>query len=44
MSTLNSVSAVLTTDALVQMNKALTIDHASYTQVASGFLAQEGLK
>jgi osmoprotectant transport system substrate-binding protein len=43
-STLNSVSAVLTTDALVQMNKALTIDHASYTAVASGFLAQEGLK
>jgi len=43
-STLNSVSAVLTTDALVQMNKALVIDHASYTQVASGFLAQEGLK
>ncbi len=43
-STLNAVSAALTTDALVQMNKALTIDHASYTQVASGFLAQEGLK
>ena len=43
-STLNSVSAVLTTNALVQMNKALTIDHASYTQVASGFLSQEGLK
>ncbi len=43
-STLNSVSAALTTEALVQMNKALTIDHASYTQVASGFLAQEGLK
>ncbi len=43
-STLNSVSAVLTTDALVQMNKALTIDHASYTAVASGFLSQEGLK
>jgi osmoprotectant transport system substrate-binding protein len=43
-STLNAVSAVLTTDALVQMNKALTIDHASYTAVASGFLAQEGLK
>ena len=43
-STLNAVSAALTTDALVQMNKALTIDHASYTAVASGFLAQEGLK
>ena len=43
-STLNSVSAVLTTEALVQMDKALTVDHASYTQVASGFLSQEGLK
>jgi osmoprotectant transport system substrate-binding protein len=43
-STLNSVSAVLTTDALLQMDKALTIDHASYQQVASGFLSQEGLK
>ena len=43
-STLNSVSAVLTTEALLQMDKALTIDHASYTQVASGFLSQEGLK
>jgi osmoprotectant transport system substrate-binding protein len=43
-STLNAVSAVLTTDALLQMNKALTINHASYTQVASGFLSQEGLK
>jgi osmoprotectant transport system substrate-binding protein len=43
-STLNAVSAALTTEALLQMDKALTIDHASYTQVASGFLAQEGLK
>ena len=42
--TLNAVSAALTTDALLQMNKALVIDHASYTQVASGFLSQEGLK
>jgi osmoprotectant transport system substrate-binding protein len=43
-STLNAVSAALTTDALLQMDKALTIDHASYTQVASGFLAQMGIK
>ena len=43
-STLNAVSAKLTTEALLQMNKALTIDHASYTQVASGFISQEGLK
>ena len=43
-STLNAVSAALTTEALVQMNKALTVDHASYTAVASGFLSQKGLK
>lgn len=43
-STLNAVDAVLTTDALLQMDKALVIDHASYTSVASGFLSQEGLK
>jgi len=43
-STLNAVSAALTTNALLQMNKALTINHASYTAVASGFLSQEGLK
>ncbi len=43
-STLNAVSAALTTNALLQMDKALTIDHASYTAVASGFLSQEGLK
>jgi osmoprotectant transport system substrate-binding protein len=42
--TLNSVSAVLTTNALLQMDKALIIDHASYTQVASGFLSQMGIK
>ncbi len=43
-STLNAISAVLTTNALLQMDKALIIDHASYTAVASGFLSQEGLK
>jgi osmoprotectant transport system substrate-binding protein len=43
-STLNAVSAALTTNALLQMNKALTVNHASYTAVASGFLSQEGLK
>jgi osmoprotectant transport system substrate-binding protein len=43
-STLNAVSAALTTNALLQMNKALTINHASYTAVASGFLSQVGLK
>jgi osmoprotectant transport system substrate-binding protein len=43
-STLNAVSAALTTAALLQMDKALTIDHASYSQVASGFLSQMGIK
>jgi osmoprotectant transport system substrate-binding protein len=43
-STLNAVSAKLTTEALLQMDKALTVNHASYTSVASGFLQQEGLK
>jgi osmoprotectant transport system substrate-binding protein len=43
-STLNAVDAALTTSALLQMDKALVIDHASYTSVASGFLSQEGLK
>ena len=40
---LNAISAKLTTPALVAMNKALVVNHASYSQVASGFLAQEGL-
>jgi osmoprotectant transport system substrate-binding protein len=43
-STLNAVSAKLTTEALLQMDKALTIEHASYAEVASGFIKQEGLK
>lgn len=41
---LNSVSAKLTTPALLAMDKALVVDHASYSQVATGFLAREGLK
>jgi len=40
---LNAISAKLTTSALLQMDKALILDHASYTSVASGFLSQEGL-
>jgi osmoprotectant transport system substrate-binding protein len=37
-STLNAISAALTTNALLQMDKALVVNHASYSQVASGFL------
>jgi osmoprotectant transport system substrate-binding protein len=41
---LNAISAKLTTPALLAMDKALVLQHASYSQVAGGFLAQEGLK
>jgi osmoprotectant transport system substrate-binding protein len=40
---LNAISAKLTTAALLAMDKALILQHASYTAVASGFLTQEGL-
>ncbi len=40
---LNAISAKLTTPALVAMNKALVVNHASYAQVAAGFLSQMGL-
>jgi osmoprotectant transport system substrate-binding protein len=43
-STLNAVSADLTTEALLQMDKAYVVDHANYNQIASGFLTQEHLK
>jgi osmoprotectant transport system substrate-binding protein len=36
--TLNSISAVLTTSGLLQMDTALDVQHASYAQVAAGFL------
>ena len=36
--TLNAVSATLTTNALLQMDKALSLQHASYSTVASGYL------
>jgi osmoprotectant transport system substrate-binding protein len=42
-SILNSISAKLTTAALLQMDNALVVNHASYAQVASGFVSQEGL-
>jgi osmoprotectant transport system substrate-binding protein len=41
--TLNAISAKLTTTALTQMDEALSVQHASYQQVASGFLSAEGL-
>jgi osmoprotectant transport system substrate-binding protein len=41
--TLNAISAKLTTEALLDMDKAIIVDHADYTTVASGWLAAEGL-
>ena len=40
---LNAVSARLTTEALLQMDKAIILDHANYSTVAQGFLKAEGL-
>jgi osmoprotectant transport system substrate-binding protein len=40
---LNAVSATLTTDALLQMDKALSVQHASYSTVASGYLKSVNL-
>ncbi len=42
-STLNAISAKLSTTALLQMNTALSVQHASYAAVAGGFLSAEGL-
>jgi osmoprotectant transport system substrate-binding protein len=41
--TLNAVSATLTTDALLQMDKALSVQHASYSTVAAGYLKSVNL-
>jgi osmoprotectant transport system substrate-binding protein len=41
--TLNAISAKLTTAALLQMDKAIIIDHADYTTVATGWLQAVGL-
>jgi osmoprotectant transport system substrate-binding protein len=43
-STLNAVSAKLTTADLLSMNKSLSINHESYTTVADTWLSQNGLK
>jgi osmoprotectant transport system substrate-binding protein len=40
---LNAISARLTTNALLQMDSALVVQHASYAQVATGFLKAVGL-
>jgi osmoprotectant transport system substrate-binding protein len=40
---LNGISAKLTTNALLQMDSALVVQHASYAQVASGFLSAIGM-
>jgi osmoprotectant transport system substrate-binding protein len=42
-STLNAISAQLTTQALLQMDNAVIVDHASYQTVAAGFLNAAGL-
>jgi osmoprotectant transport system substrate-binding protein len=42
-STLNAISAALTTNALLQMDTALVVNHASYAEVAAGFLKAEDL-
>ena len=42
-STLNAISAKLTTDALLQMDNAVITLHADYATVASAFLKAEGL-
>jgi osmoprotectant transport system substrate-binding protein len=42
-STLNAISAKLTTAGLLAMDKAIILDHASYSAVAMGWLTAEGL-
>jgi osmoprotectant transport system substrate-binding protein len=41
--TLNAISARLTTNALLQMDKAVILDHANYSTVASAWLKAVGL-
>ena len=41
--TLNAISAKLTTEALLQMDAAVILQHADYATVAAGFLKAEGL-
>jgi osmoprotectant transport system substrate-binding protein len=41
--TLNAISAKLTTPALLDMDKAIILDHADYSTVATAWLKAEGL-
>jgi osmoprotectant transport system substrate-binding protein len=41
--TLNEISQRLTTNALLQMDKAVILDHANYTTVAQGWLKAVGM-
>src|ERR1019366_1182357 len=41
---LNAISAQLTTAALLQMDKAIVLDHANYSTGAAGCLRPAGLK
>jgi len=41
--TLNAISSRLTTNALLQMDKAVILDHANYSTVAQGWLKAVGL-
>src|ERR1700733_330312 len=42
-STLNEISQKLTTEALLQMDKAVILDHANYSTVAQGWLKSVGM-
>ncbi len=42
-STLNAISAKLTTAGLLAMDKAIILDHANYSTVATAWLKAEGL-
>ena len=42
-STLNAISARLTTAGLLEMDKAIIVDHANYPAVATAWLRAEGL-
>ena len=40
--TLNAISARLTTAGLLEMDKAIVVDHANYPTVATAWLKAEG--
>ncbi len=42
-STLNAISAKLTTGVLLEMDNAIIVQHADYAAVAAGFLKAQGL-